>query len=286
MLYLWVENGGRFIRPFLLLKKTKSEKEIEKMKKTIGIVALLFISSFALVVSTAQTSVGIQTLTADGCKGVVYPTTYGDTIEGLVGPLTTPKWTMLVAHNPELERRLILGPHGAKIVMLYPSRGDTICIPYGMQIGEATAMPPGEFRYEDPSGRELPPKGTIGAPVAKGKPPAVVTLGPSVPSESFLDYFSVGGWILIFALALIVIWGGGALWFVFKPRPEPQIPPTTPEREKDFFDYYLFQQKRLMEEEKKEKEVDTPHIKEHGCYYPLGAQAAIERDVAQVREHQ
>ncbi len=108
-----------------------------------------------------------------------------------------------------------------------------------MQSGEATAMRSDQFMYEDPSGRELPPKGTIGAPVAKGKPPAVVTLGPSVPSESFLDYFSVGGWILIFALALIVIWGGGALWFVFKPRPESS---TTPEQEKDFFDRKIEEQ--------------------------------------------
>jgi hypothetical protein len=109
------------------------------MIKTFFLFASLILAALPAI---SQTSVHFQPLTAEGCsgKGVVYPTNYGDTIEWLMGP----NWRLAIPDNPGISDRIYVDSKGRTIVMLYPGRGDTLCIPYWVQTGEWVVILPTE----------------------------------------------------------------------------------------------------------------------------------------------
>lgn len=90
---------------------------------------LFFALTFLLLVAIsgiANTSSNFETLTADGCNGPTRPIVAGDTIEKLFGRM----WRFsAIPLNPGISERILQNKKGETIVLLYPSRGDTLCMP-------------------------------------------------------------------------------------------------------------------------------------------------------------
>jgi len=107
------------------------DSEVE-MKRLLAIAALLLLVGLVPQVEARQTTgARIQPLTAEGCIGQQYTIKYGDRLFNKWGPA----WDRLNETNPGLQSRTTMRG-GEAIVMLYPTRGDVLCIPNGMEIGD------------------------------------------------------------------------------------------------------------------------------------------------------
>ena len=105
------------------------DKETNFMK-CAHILTLTFVVAFVVVSATAQ-------LTPGPCVGgTTYNLQYGDRLYEIFGP----DWEKLKGpDNPGLEARTIIKADDNADVMLYPFRGDAICIPAGMAVPDIIA---------------------------------------------------------------------------------------------------------------------------------------------------
>lgn len=115
---------------------------------TRTLVTFFLLVMLAMSLATTQASARIRTLTADECRGTVHPVMYGETVEQLIGPVFRPnsRWPAFVRANEGVKDRFFIRRDGTLIVKLYPSRGDTICIPPETRVvGDIVATEPYEL---------------------------------------------------------------------------------------------------------------------------------------------
>lgn len=119
------------------------------MKRNLFVIFLLAMLTTPLATTTQASVPKIQPLTADGCKGPTHPTIDGDKAEKLFGL----NWKLsAIPINPGIKQRIQVLKNGQTVVWLYPSRGDTLCMP-SATAGEAIVMSPFEPTAAEASGQ-------------------------------------------------------------------------------------------------------------------------------------
>lgn len=187
---------------------------------------LFFFFAFVLLATLsgiAQTSAH-SPLTVGKCNGVKYEATSGEKLDEKFGA----NWKLLLPANPSLKKRITKENPIPKL-----RRHDALCIPYGMQVGEATAMPP------FPTAEDIAMSNTdaFGGQTKISGPPLVITLPPANAVE-VQNHWYENPWTLSLIFILLGLLGLAKAYRYTHPKtpalkPTQSIPPTIVHDEDD-----------------------------------------------------